>query len=188
MSPAFQQALRRLFSWGKPKPRPLSSEGRAAVRELLGCINVDDGEAAQAQFAAFEAALRSPEHAELDAANGDALVWVLRDVTDMQSGYYVDWKDSDEFMLRINAMSERLGLRVDWQAPTQGEDFEGLQGLPVLLVQARLQLQAQGITLWAWDTEGDAYGGWMARSSDDERMRSIARQLSLTLDTADVML
>lgn len=124
--------------------------------------------------------------AEDDDTDGPELLWVIREVIDWQSGFFVDWKDAQSFIGCLNQLCERVDLELDWGTDDpEDEAFLESTSVPELMELAHNQLRVAGYTLWNWDTGGDAYAGWITRSEDDEEMLELAEILRFEVRPAD---
>lgn len=86
----------------------------------------------------------------------------------------------------MNQLCERMDLEVDWGTDDpEDESFLENTSVAELMELAHQQLRVAGYTLWNWDTDGDAYGGWITRSEDDEDMTDIAETLGLAIRPGD---
>ena len=150
----------------------------ALVWQLLLLINPGDEETALQQFAAYR------DMAEPGADESDP-VWVLKDVIDWKSGFYVDATDVATFIDSITELASRWNLRIDWgvEDPTDDE-FIADTDVPSLMATAYDRLREYGYTLWTWNTQDDAHAGWITLSRDDEAMRVIAPALGIELRAA----
>ncbi|MNT95328.1 hypothetical protein D3C72_2371840 [compost metagenome] len=75
---------------------------------------------------------------------------------------------------------------MDWGTEdTEDEDFLEGTSVPELMEIVATQLRMAGYTLWNWDTGGDAYGGWITRSEDDEEILEIADTLGFDIRPGD---
>lgn len=161
----------------------LEDDAQDAIIRLIGLINLGDTAQTERQQALFEEALEDDEH---DAADGEELLWILKDVIDWESGFYVDWKDAESLIGSLNQLCERIDVEIDWGTEdTEDEDFLEGTSVPELMELAFNQLRVAGYTLWNWDTGGDAFAGWITRSEDDEEVIEIAEILSIDLRPAD---
>ncbi len=161
----------------------LEDNAQDAMSRLIALINLGDTAQTDRQQKLFEEAL---EDAEEDEGGAESLLWMLKDVIDWESGFYVDWKDTESFIGSLNQLCERIDLEIDWGTDdTEDEDFLDGTSVPDLMELAHNQLRVHGYTLWNWNTDGDAYGGWITRSEDDEEMMEIAETLQLDLRPAD---
>ena len=151
----------------------------ALVWQLLLLINPGDEEMALQQFAAYRDAL-----AEADPDDGEP-VWLIKDVIDWKSGFYVDWTDPQSLIDSISELAARWNLRIDWgvEDPTD-DDFLDAVDVPVLMAVAYDRLREYGYTLWTWNTGGDAHAGWITLSRDDEAMRIVAPALGIEVRPA----
>ncbi|MDK3021989.1 hypothetical protein QO239_05145 [Cupriavidus taiwanensis] len=162
---------------------PLDDDTQDAIARFFALINLDDSAQTSAQLAMFEDALLD---AEDDDTEGPELLWVIREVIDWQSGFFVDWKDAQSFIGCLNQLCERMDLELDWGTDDpEDEAFLESTSVPELMELAHNQLRVAGYTLWNWDTGGDAYGGWITRSEDDEEMLDLAEILRFDVRPAD---
>ncbi|NSX17041.1 DUF6630 family protein [Cupriavidus taiwanensis] len=162
---------------------PLDDDTQDAIARFFALINLDDSAQTSAQLAMFEDALLD---AEDDDTEGPELLWVVREVIDWQSGFFVDWKDAQSFIGCLNQLCERMDLELDWGTDDpEDEAFLESTSVPELMELAHNQLRVAGYTLWNWDTGGDAYAGWITRSEDDEEMLDLAEILRFDVRPAD---
>ncbi|MDQ0139991.1 DUF6630 family protein [Cupriavidus necator] len=162
---------------------PLDDDTQDAIARFFALINLGDSAQASAQLAIFEDALLD---AEDDDTDGPELLWVIREVIDWQSGFFVDWKDAQSFIGCLNQLCERMDLELDWGTDDpEDEAFLESTSVPELMELAHNQLRVAGYTLWNWDTGGDAYAGWITRSEDDEEMLDLAEILRFEVRPAE---
>jgi hypothetical protein len=163
----------------------VSTTDEAAVKRLLELINLDDIAAVEAQWATFEEELETQSADDGDDELG--LIWIIKDVIDWESGFFVDWKDTESFIASVEALTERVDISIDWGVEDPDDDeFLDNTSVPDLMKAAFEQLRTHGYTLWNWATEGDCYGGWMAKSADDDEMLSLAEALGVEFRTGDL--
>jgi len=144
------------------------------VWQLLLLINPGDEDLALQQFETYR---ETAAEADDDEAE---LVWLLKDVIDWRSGFYVDWQDPASLIDSVNELAARWNLRLDWGAEDAGdEEFLDTTDVPTLMAIAYDRLREYGYTLWTWNTAGDAHAGWITLSSDDEAMRVVAPALGI---------
>jgi hypothetical protein len=150
----------------------------ALVWQLLLLINPGDEETALQQFAAYRDALAP-------GTDDDEPVWVLKDVIDWRSGFYVDAAEVATLIDAIDELAARWNLRIDWgvEDPTDDEFLAAIDA-PALLATAYDRLREYGYTLWTWNTGDDAHAGWIALARDDEAMQVLAPALGIELRAA----
>ncbi|WP_206434382.1 DUF6630 family protein [Iodobacter ciconiae] len=162
----------------------MSTTNEAAIKRLLELINLDDHAAVEAQWAAFEE--------ERDAQNDDEsddepeLIWIIKDVTDWESGFFVDWKDTESFTASVETLAERVDVSIDWGMDDPDDEFLDNTSVPDLMEAAFEQLRKHGYTLWNWATGSDCYGGWITKSTDDEEMLGLSEVLGVEFRTGDM--
>ncbi|MGO4325815.1 hypothetical protein AB4Z48_00560 [Cupriavidus sp. 2TAF22] len=162
----------------------LTDEARETLWRLIELINLGDAAMAEKQQKLFDEALANADDA--DEIAGQELLWLLKDVIDWESGFYVDWKDCASFISCLDELCARLDIEIDWGVEDpEDEDFLEKATVPELMELATEQLRMAGITLWNWNTDGDAYAGWIARGEDDEEMTSAAEMLGLDIRAGD---
>ncbi len=161
----------------------------ALVWQLLLLINPGDEAAALQQFADYQDALA-------EAGSDDAEpVWLLKDVIDWKSGFYVEDNDVEALIDSVTELAARWNLRIDWGVDDPGDDAaadeDSLAGtdVPALLAIAYDRLREDGYTLWVWNTSTgaageDAHAGWITLSRDDEAMQVLAPMLGIELRAA----
>ncbi|RNF82192.1 DUF6630 family protein [Montanilutibacter psychrotolerans] len=160
-----------------PAPEDLDEDSpEARVWLLLQLINPGDEETAVAQFVTYQEALGDPAYSGLEP------VWVLRDLIDWQSGFFVDGDDVTGAIDAIEQLVSRWRLWIDWGVEDAGdEEFLARAEVPELVSIAYDQLRSRGYTLWTWQTGSDACAGWITRSTDDEAMQALAIELGIDL-------
>ena len=149
----------------------------ALVWQLLLLINPGDEETALQQFEAYREALA--EGGDVDAEP----VWLLKDVIDWRSGFYVDAQDRQSLVDSVTELASRWNLRIDWgvEDPTDDE-FLAATDVPALMAIAYDRLREYHYTLWTWNAAGgEAYAGWITLSRDDEAMQAVAAALEIEL-------
>ena len=118
---------------------------------------------AHRHLSGFRAALQSEDEGD---AHLDSILWAMKDVVDWESGYFVDWKDTDSFVRCATGIAEQWGATLTFGvADPLDDDFLSRHTVPDLLSRAHTELLTQGFMLWSWDTEGDCYAGWITRST-----------------------
>ena len=158
----------------------------ALVWQLLLLINPGDEDTALQQFSGYhevlaESAVGDGQHDE------DQPVWLLKDVIDWRSGFFVDAGDPQSFIDAITELAARWNLRIDWgvEDPTDDE-FLAATDVPTLMATAYDRLREYNYTLWTWDASGgvdggEAHAGWITLSRDDEAMQAVAAALDIEL-------
>ena len=147
----------------------------ALIWQLLLLINPGDEETALQQFAAYREAAEQP-----DAAALEPMARVDR-VIDWRSGFQVDAHDPRALVQAIDELSARWNLAVDWGGEVDDEEFFEDTDVPALLATAYDRLAEFGYTVWAWETDGDTYAGWMTLTRDAEPLREVATALGINL-------
>jgi len=157
------------------------ASAEALVWQLLLIINPGDEDAALQQFGAFQEALDGGDAEDIDA------VWLLKDVIDWKSGFYIEETETGALIDCIIELAARFNLSIDWgvEDPTD-EAFLARVSTDRILETAHDQLRLDGYTLWTWETGTDACAGWMTLSSDDEAMRVLAPALGIDVRPAGV--
>ncbi|NUA26813.1 DUF6630 family protein [Cupriavidus basilensis] len=162
----------------------LSNEAREALWRLIELIDFDDAAMVEKHQMLFDEALANSDDA--DVVEGQELLWILKDVIDWEAGFYVDWKDATSFISCMDELCARVDIELDWGVEDpEDEEFLEKASVPELMELAHEQLRLAGITLWNWNTDGDAYAGWIARGEDDEEMTTVAETLGLEIRTGD---
>lgn len=147
----------------------------AMVWQLLLLINPGDGETALQQFDDYREAAT---HAEADQIEP---VELIGRVIDWRSGFYVDAQDTRSLVQAIDELSARWNLSVDWGGEPDDDDFFDDHDVASLLAIAYDRLAESGYTVWAWETGGDSYAGWMTLTRDAEPLRELATVLGINL-------
>jgi hypothetical protein len=168
----------------------------AASGERLIRLITPDPVTRESAESALAAAFVASEHSSDDdlRANedgqrietGDDLLWMLREILDWKSLFYVDWKDRESLVQSVNAIATPWGVTVDWGVPDpESEDFLSLHTVDELMPIAHASLSAQGFDLWNWATDGDCYSGWIARAKDADAIMEISREVDVAFRTGD---
>lgn len=154
----------------------------ALVWQLLLLINPGDEETALQQFAGYREALAEA------GGEDDQPVWLLKDVIDWRSGFFVAGDDTQSLVDAVTELAARWNLRIDWgvEDPTDDE-FLAATDVPALMATAYDRLREYHYTLWTWHTangpdgDDDAQAGWITLSRDDEAMQAVAAALGIEL-------
>lgn len=161
----------------------IDPDQQAAIEELIALINADAEQAAEEVTEFREAVAEAADELE----DGDDLMWLLKDVIEWRSGFYVDWKDTESFVDSIDTLCEAWGVAVDWGIEDAEDDGDALDDtdVPSLMQQAHAALASQGLTLWNWATQGDCYSGWITQSDNDAKVRAIADRVQVEFRPGD---
>ncbi|MDF3837214.1 hypothetical protein P3W85_30295 [Cupriavidus basilensis] len=160
----------------------LTSETQDALRKLILLISLHDQDAAERYWTLFQQALARAE----PGCDGHLLLWPLSEALGQGGGFYVDWKDTAALVRGVQALCDRVDLRIDWGVGDPlAPAFLARRDVPALMTVAQASLRAAGYTLWCWDTQADAYAGWMIRSRDEDMLAELAGRLHLMIDPAD---
>lgn len=174
----------------------LSQSQQRNAKKFLQLINPNNADLAEEQFETLLDELTAFDEEDDDAEDDDddygfggdepeSFAWQVKDIIDWQSGFYVDWKDTESLVGSLNALCENQQIELDWGVPDPLEDnFLDQYDLPELLKLASDKLETLGYSLWNWQTDGDAYGGWLSRSSDDQRLQQLAGDLGIEMRLA----
>lgn len=155
-----------------------TGDQEALVWNLLSLINPGDEESALRQFSLWRDGM--------GAAGGDESQWlpVLSEAIDWSAGFHVDWKDTESLVDSIGQLASRWNIDIDWGGDTSDDDFLDGVDVPALMAVAYDRLREHGYTLWNWNTDGDAYAGWIALSRDDEAMQQLCMALGVEIRPA----
>lgn len=149
-----------------------SEEG--LIWQLLRLINPGDEDTALQQFDAWREAS--------EQAGGDTdPVETLARVIDWRSGFYVDANDPRALVQALDELCTRWNLAIDWNGDPHDDDFFADAEVASLLGIAYDRLAEHGYTVWAWETDGDAYAGWITLTRDSEPLRELATALHINL-------
>lgn len=154
----------------------------AAIEQLISLINPTE-QGMVDQLAKFKEDLTD---AGDECENGVDLIWLLKDVIDWDTGFFVDWKDTESFVGSINTLCEAWDVQIYWGVDDPEDDeFLDNTDVPNLMELAHAALQEHGLTLWQWDTEGDCYAGWISRTGLDDELLAISDQLDVEFRQGD---
>ena len=82
------------------------------------------------QFSTYREAVVESEGEEVEP------VWLLKDVIDWTSGFYVDWKDNESFIDSVAELVARWNLEIDWGGDQADEEFLDATDVPALMSTA----------------------------------------------------
>jgi len=147
----------------------------AKVWQLLLLINPGDEESALQQFADYREAAAEVDPDEL------VPIELIGRAIDWRAGFIVDAQDMRALMQAVDELASRFSLSIDWNGdPDDDEFFDDMDSAELFSI-AYDRLAEHGYTLWAWETEGDSYAGWMSLSRDAEPLRELASALHINL-------
>jgi hypothetical protein len=149
-----------------------------AAEKLIELIN-PSAELAQQQLAKFRETLLSED-------DEPSILWVIKDIVDWESGYFVDWKDTESFVHCVMKLADRWGVTLTFgcQDPFS-RDFLYQVTVPELLNKAHAELLPKGFALWSWDTENDCYSGWITRAISASEVATISSTLDIEVRSGD---
>lgn len=148
-----------------------------AAEQLLVLINPDTGLAEQ-QIGQLRAMLRSGGDDDDDEAEDyEHILWLLGDVIDWESGYFVDWKEARSCVDVLTLLAARWGVSLSF-GDVKGAD------VATLLARAHGELSTHGLTLWGWQTDSDCYCGWITRADAAAELTAISRTLGVAFRPA----
>jgi len=147
----------------------------ARVWQLLQLINPGDEETALQQFADYREAV-----AEVDPDDVVPIAVIGR-VIDWRSGFIVDAHDLRSLVQAVDELTSRWNLAIDWNGDPDDDEFFDDLDAAALFATAHDRLAEFGYTLWAWETEGDSYAGWITLTRDREPLRELATALEINL-------
>lgn len=154
---------------------PGEASVEARVWQLLLLINPGDEDSALQQFADYRDAA-----AEIDPDELVPIELIARAI-DWRAGFIVDAGDMPALMQAIDELAARFNLAIDWNGDPDDDEFFDDMDPPELFSIAYDRLAEFGYTLWAWETDGDSYAGWMSLTRDGEPLRELAGALQINL-------
>ena len=140
----------------------------ARVWNLLVLINPGDEDTALRQFDLLRE--------RLAAGDDQPLPWLLRDIVDWTSGFFVGPDDIDATMEALDELAARWRVRIDWPLD---DDGGGAPDTAVLLQAAFVELRERHFCLWTVETGEPTLAGWITRERDMEGMQLIAGALGM---------
>ncbi|MDE2154802.1 MAG: hypothetical protein KGJ32_02745 [Xanthomonadaceae bacterium] len=147
----------------------------ALVWQLLQLINPGDEEAALQQFADYREAVAEADPDDV------VPIEVIGRVIDWRSGFIVDAHDLHSLVQAIDELSSRWNLAIDWNGDPHDDEFFDDLDAAALFAIAHDRLAESGYTLWARETGGDSYAGWITLTRDREPLRELATALEIEL-------
>jgi hypothetical protein len=158
-----------------------STDHILAAEALLRLINPTEDSAHQ-QILQLRELLLSKD----DEDHCPNILWVINDVVDWESGYCVDWKDTESFAQCVMKLAERWGVTLTFGSEDPlAEDFLSRSNIPDLLNQAHSELQSKGFMLWGWDTDSDCYCGWITKSTSANDVAAISSTLGVEVRSGE---
>ena len=152
----------------------------AKVWQLLLLINPGDEETALLQFNDYREAMAELDADEVEPIEAAPMEIVGR-VIDWRSGFIVDAHDLRSLVQAVDELSSRWNLSIDWNGDPDDDEFFDDMDAAELFSIAYDRLAEFGYTLWAWETDGDTYAGWMTLTRDGEPLRELATALGINL-------
>jgi hypothetical protein len=152
----------------------------ARVWQLLLLINPGDEETALQQFTDYREAVAEIDADEVESIEG-APMEIIGRVIDWRSGFIVGARDLRSLVQAIDELSSRWNLSIDWNGDPDDDEFFDDLDAAALFSTAYDRLAEFGYTLWAWETDGDSYAGWMTLTRDGEPLRELATALGINL-------
>jgi hypothetical protein len=160
-----------------------STDHILAAEALLGLINPTEDTAHQQILQLRELLLTEDEDDEDDDPN---ILWVINDVVDWESGYSVDWKDTESLVQCVMKLAKRWGATLTFGSEDPlAEDFLCRTNIPDLLSQAHSELLSKGFMLWGWDTDSDCYCGWITKSTSANDVAAISSTLGVEVRSGE---
>ncbi|PHV10716.1 DUF6630 family protein [Chitinimonas sp. BJB300] len=151
---------------------------------LFELINPENPERAEAQHEAFLAELAQKEEDEI--VSTVELMWLVKDVIDGESGFFVSWRGKQELIEAMGQILPDPDLSIDWGTDDL-EDEEFLQSVtvPELLHRAYASLLDAGYILWCWNTETDSYVGWVSLAVHESELTDVCHGLGIDVRIAE---
>ncbi|MCP6699667.1 DUF6630 family protein [Pseudomonas donghuensis] len=141
-----------------------------AAEQLLTLISPSAAMASQHVQALREVELDEDEVEEFED-DPQQLMYIVKDVADWESVFFVDWKDTESFVQSVQQLAEARDAEVTFGVENaEDEDFLDDTTVPELMVTAHDELHKQGLVLWNWSTDSDCYSGFITT-------RDVAAQL-----------
>jgi hypothetical protein len=147
----------------------------AKVWQFLLLINPGDEETALLQFTDYREAV-----VDVDADDIEPIAVIGR-VIDWRSGFIIDAQDMRSLIQAVDELSSRWNLSIDWNGDPVDDEFFDDMDCAELFSIAYDRLAEHGYTLWAWETDGDTYAGFMTLTRDAEPLRELATALGINL-------
>lgn len=108
------------------------------------------------------------------------LMWMVKDIADWESVFYVDWKDTESFVQSVQQLAEARDAQVTFGVDDpEDEDFLENHSVSQLMVLAHAELQKQGLVLWNWSTLEDCYSGFITTPAAAADLSEIAGMLEV---------
>jgi hypothetical protein len=150
------------------------------VGALFSLIALENQELAEACYERFKECVQDPFLREENEGNDEGLVQTS--FIESANGdliFAVDWKDTGTFLELLDHVTHNIGLEIvfRWPDDIPTEDLKIYQ----LLALANDQLAVHDCELWQWQTDGDTYQGWIARTSDAAQIEQLAAELGFLI-------
>lgn len=108
------------------------------------------------------------------------LMWMVKDIADRESVFYVDWKDTESFVQSVQQLAEARGTEVTFGVEdAEDEDFLENHSVSQLMILAHAELEKQGLVLWNWSTMEDCYSGFITTPDAAAKLHEIADVLDV---------
>lgn len=159
---------------GKVMQPTISTEQITAIERLIELSNPDPVMARE-----LIAEFREQLEEEADGIwDGSDLMWLFKDVTEWNSGFFTSCQDTSSFIECMDMLCAARGILIDWEVTDpMDDDFLADTSIPELMCKACELLNRAGLTLWNWDAGEQYYGGWIAAKKNDSEILAIAEHL-----------
>jgi len=161
----------------------ISTEQITAVERLIELSNPDPS-VARELIAEFREQLEDEADEIWD---GSDLMWLFKDVTEWNSGFFTGRRDTGSFIECMDMLCAARGVLIDWEViDPMDDDFLADTSIPDLMRKACEPLNHAGLTLWNWDAGEKYYGGWIAAKESDTEIQAIAECLQTCFQTGSL--
>ncbi|CAK9888161.1 MULTISPECIES: DUF6630 family protein [Pseudomonas] len=152
-----------------------------AAEQLLTLISPTAEMASQHVQALREVELDEDDVEEFED-DPQQLMYIVKDVADWESVFFVDWKDTESFVQSVQQLAEARDAEVTFGVEDpEDEEFLDDTTVPELMVTAHEELHKQGLVLWNWSTDSDCYSGFITTKDVAAQLVALGKVLEVEI-------